>query len=102
MSWRYPRTRPAAGPSNPAAKTATTTSTSSTRARRAYDDDKTMRFDPKSLGYLFRFNGEPTRTPYYLSSRMYIDRDYGEAMEKVQSYWHFHLYALGIKTMTDM
>ena len=62
-------------------------------ACRAYDDNKTMRFDPKSLGFLFRFNGEQTRTPYYLSSRMYIDREYGEAMERVQSYWHFHFYA---------
>jgi len=71
-------------------------------AFRAYDEDRTMRFDPKSLGFLFRFNGEPTRTPYYLSSRMYTDREYGEAMEKVQSYWHFHFYALGIQTMLDM
>lgn len=71
-------------------------------AFRAYDEDRTMRFDPKSLGFLFRFNGEPTRTPYYLSSRMYTDRAYGEAMEKVQSYWHFHFYALGINTMLDM
>lgn len=71
-------------------------------ANRAYDQEGTMRFDPKSLGFLFRFNGEPTRTPYYLSSRMYIDAAYGEAMEKVQSYWHFHFYALGIQTMLEM
>ncbi|HYG76235.1 MAG TPA: hypothetical protein VEK08_14615 [Planctomycetota bacterium] len=71
-------------------------------AFRAYDENKTMRFDPKSLGFLFRFNGEPTRTPYYLSSRMYTDRDYGEVMERVQSYWHFHFYALGIQKMTEM
>jgi len=72
------------------------------KAFRAYDDDKTMRFDPKSLGFLFRFNGEPTRTPYYLSSRMYTDHEYGDVMERVQSYWHFHFYALGIQTMTQM
>jgi len=71
-------------------------------ANRAYDENKTMRFDPKSLGFLFRFNGEPTRTPYYLSSRMYTDRAYGEVMERVQSYWHFHFYALGIQKMTEM
>lgn len=71
-------------------------------ANRAYDQEGTMRFDPKSLGFLFRFNGEPTRTPYYLSSRMYIDQPYGDAMEKVQSYWHFHFYALGIQTMLEM
>ncbi len=71
-------------------------------AERAYDDDNTMRFDPKSLGFLFRFNNEPTRTPYYLSSRMFVDKDYGEAMERVQSYWHFHFYKLGIETMTTM
>ena len=72
------------------------------KACRAYDDDKTMRFDPKSLGFLFRFAGEPTRSPYWLSSRMYVDPLYGEIMERVQSYWHFHFYALGIKTMTEM
>ena len=71
-------------------------------AERAYDDENMMRIDPKSLGYLFRFNNEPTRTPYYLSSRMFIDKEYGEAMEKVQSYWHFHFYKLGIETMTAM
>ena len=72
------------------------------QAERAYDDDNTMRFDPKSLGFLFRFNSEPTRTPYYLSSRMFVDKEYGEAMERVQSYWHFHFYKLGIETMTSM
>jgi hypothetical protein len=71
-------------------------------ACRAYDDNNTMRFDPKSLGYLFRFNGEATRTPYWLSSRMYTDKPYAEAMELVQSYWHFHFYALGINTMLEM
>lgn len=68
---------------------------------RTYDRDKTMRFDPKSLGYLFRFAGEPTRTPYYLSTRMFTDREYAEVMERVQSYWHFHFYALGIQTMEE-
>jgi hypothetical protein len=71
-------------------------------ANRAYDETNTMRFDAKALGYLFRFNGEATRTPYQLSSRMYVDKAYAEAMELVQSYWHFHFYALGIKTMTEM
>ena len=71
-------------------------------ASRAYDDTNTMRFDPKSLGFLFRFNGEPTRSPYYLSSRMYTDRAYGETMERVQGYWHFHFYALGVQKMTEM
>ncbi|MCW8132510.1 MAG: hypothetical protein KIS92_19335 [Planctomycetota bacterium] len=69
---------------------------------RLHDHDKTMRFDPKSLGFLFRFAGEPTRTPYWLSTRMFVDGKYGETMERVQSYWHFHLYALGIQTMEDM
>jgi outer membrane murein-binding lipoprotein Lpp len=72
------------------------------KAERAYDDEHTMRFDPKSLGFLFRFNNEPTRTPYYLSSRMFVDKEYGDAMERVQSYWHFHFYKLGIETMTAM
>ncbi|MGD0089446.1 MAG: hypothetical protein ABSE73_05950 [Planctomycetota bacterium] len=72
------------------------------KAYRAFDEDKTMRVDPKSLAFLFRFAGEPTRTPYLLSSRMYVDPVYGEIMERVQSYWHFSFYALGIKTMTEM
>ncbi|MCY3022841.1 MAG: hypothetical protein NTW87_28000, partial [Planctomycetota bacterium] len=71
-------------------------------AFRAYDEEKTMRFDPKSLGFLFRFNNEPTRSPYWLSSRMYVDPVYGDVMERVQGHWHFHFYALGIETMTQM
>lgn len=69
---------------------------------RTYDDEKTMRFDPKSVPFLFRFAGEPTRTPYWLSCRMFYDREYAEIMERVQSYWHFHFYALGIQVMEDM
>lgn len=69
---------------------------------RSYDEKKTMRFDPKSLGFLFRFAGEPTRTPYYLSTRMFVDRAYAETMERVQGYWHFHFYWLGVHTMEEM
>jgi hypothetical protein len=69
---------------------------------RSYDLEKTMRFDPKSVPFLFRFAGEPTRTAYWLSCRMFYDRQYAEIMERVQSYWHFHFYALGIQTMEDM
>lgn len=69
---------------------------------RTYDDEKTMRFDPKSVPFLFRFAGEPTRTPYWLSCRMFYDRDYAEIMERVQGYWHFHFYALGIRVMEDL
>ena len=69
---------------------------------RSYDFDRTMRFDPKSLGFLFRFAGEKTRTPYWLSSRMFVDREYARIMEEVQSFWHFHFYALGIKVMEEM
>ncbi|MCZ7645030.1 MAG: hypothetical protein M5U26_07060 [Planctomycetota bacterium] len=68
---------------------------------RTYDRDKTMRFDPKSLSFLFRFAGEPTRTPYWLSTRMFVDKEYAEVMERVQSYWHFHFYALGVQTMEE-
>jgi len=71
-------------------------------ASRLHDHDKTMRFDPKSLGFLFRFAGEPTRTPYWLSTRMFVDPKYAEVMERVQGYWHFHFYALGIQTMEEM
>lgn len=70
---------------------------------RSYDEEeRTMRFDPRSMGFLFRFAGEPTRTQYWLSTRMFVDKDYAEIMERVQGYWHFHFYALGINTMTDM
>jgi len=69
---------------------------------RLHDTDRTMRFDPKSMGFLFRFAGEPTRTPYWLSTRMFVDKQYAETMERVQGYWHFHFYALGIQTMEDM
>jgi len=69
---------------------------------RTYDRDKTMHFDPKQVGFLFRFAEEPTRTPYVLSSRMFYDPPYAETMIRVQSYWHFHVYALGIKTMEDL
>lgn len=69
---------------------------------RLHDHDKTMRFDPKSLGFLFRFAGEPTRTPYWLSTRMFVDPQYADTMERVQGYWHFHFYALGIQTMEAM
>lgn len=70
---------------------------------RSYDEEeRTMRFDPRSLGFLFRFAGEPTRTQYWLSTRMFVDKDYAEIMERVQGYWHFHFYALGINTMRDM
>src|ERR1035437_2969330 len=65
---------------------------------RADDEDGTMRFDPKSMGFLFRFNGDQTRTPYYLSTRMFNDPEYAALMERVQGYWHFHFYALGIQT----
>jgi tetratricopeptide (TPR) repeat protein len=70
-------------------------------AERSYDQTGTMRFDPKSIIFLFRFAGEPTRTPYLLSSRMFTDSEYAETMERVQSYWHFHFYALGVKTMEE-
>ncbi|MCK6471932.1 MAG: hypothetical protein L6R28_09310 [Planctomycetes bacterium] len=70
---------------------------------RSYDEEeRTMRFDPRSMGFLFRFAGEPTRTQYWLSTRMFVDKDYAEIMERVQGYWHFHFYALGINTMTNM
>ncbi len=72
------------------------------KAYRAFDPEGTAHFDPKSLAFNFRFNNEPTRTTYWLSSRMFVDGPYGEAMERVQSYWHFHFYALGIETMKAM
>ncbi|MGD0091446.1 MAG: hypothetical protein ABSE73_16125 [Planctomycetota bacterium] len=72
------------------------------KAYRSYDDAKTMHINAKSLGFSFRFAGEFTRSPWALSSRMYVDPVYGEVMERVEGYWYFHFYALGIKTMLEM
>ena len=69
---------------------------------RGFDDEGTMDFKPRSIEFLFRFAGEPVRTPYVLSCRMLVDPVYAELMERVQSYWHFHYYALGIKTMESL
>ncbi|MCX7804678.1 MAG: hypothetical protein N3A38_05750, partial [Planctomycetota bacterium] len=69
---------------------------------RSYDREGNLIFDPESMQFLFRFAGEQTRTPYYLASRMFVDPQYAEIMERVQGYWHFHYYALGIETMSKM
>lgn len=66
---------------------------------RSYDQEGTTLFDPNSVEFLFRFAGEPTRTRYYLSTRMFEDKRYAETMIRVQSYWHFHTYQLAIRTM---
>ncbi|HLG43212.1 MAG TPA: hypothetical protein VI643_07585, partial [Planctomycetota bacterium] len=67
-----------------------------------YDDEGDMSFDPRSVRFMFRFAGEQTRSDYYLDSRMFRDREYAEIMIRVQEFWHFSFYALGIETMGKM
>jgi len=69
---------------------------------RTYDDDGDMQFDPRQVHFLFRFAGEQTRTEYLLDSRLFRDAEYAELMIRVQEYWHFHFYALGIETMNTV
>ncbi|HTL53810.1 MAG TPA: hypothetical protein VL860_14650, partial [Planctomycetota bacterium] len=69
---------------------------------RSYDQENQMTFSPDQVEFLFRFAGESTRTPYVLSTRMFVDSKYAEAMIKVQSYWHYHTFNLGIQTMEKM
>ncbi len=69
---------------------------------RTYDDDGSMAFDPRQMQFLFRFAGEQTRTDYYLDSRMLRDAAYADVMIRVQEYWHFGFYALGIETMSKV
>jgi tetratricopeptide (TPR) repeat protein len=64
-----------------------------------YDDEGDMSFDPRSIRFMFRFAGEQTRSDYYLDSRMFRDPEYAETMIRVQEFWHFSFYALGIETM---
>ncbi|MGH7142587.1 MAG: hypothetical protein ACREJ2_00460 [Planctomycetota bacterium] len=66
---------------------------------RSYDQEGRMDFSPDEVEFLFRFAGEKTRTAYVLSTRMFVDPKYAETMIRVQSYWHYHTYNLGIKTM---
>jgi hypothetical protein len=49
-----------------------------------------------------RFADEETRTPFILSSRIYADRDYSEAMIRVQGYWHEYVFSAAIREMEEM
>jgi hypothetical protein len=69
---------------------------------RTYDLDGSMSFDPRQMRFLFRFAGEQTRSDYYLDSRMLRDPQYADLMIRVQEYWHFGFYALGIETMSKV
>lgn len=69
---------------------------------RTYDKDGSMLFDPRQMRFLFRFGGEQTRSDYYLDSRILRDPEYADLMIRVQEYWHFGFYALGIETMSKV
>lgn len=69
---------------------------------RSYDRDGSMMFDPRQMRFLFRFGGEQTRSDYYLDSRILRDPEYADLMIRVQEYWHFGFYALGIETMSKV
>ncbi|MDR1611347.1 MAG: hypothetical protein LBT97_01030 [Planctomycetota bacterium] len=49
-----------------------------------------------------RFADEETRTPFILSSRIYADREYAEAMIRVQEYWHQCVFSAAIREMEKM
>lgn len=72
------------------------------KVARSYDDDGSMPFDPRSIQFLFRFNNEQTRASYWLDSRIFRDAAYAETMIRVQEYWHFSFYALGIESMKKL
>ena len=69
---------------------------------RSYDRDRSMSFDPRQMRFLFRFAGEQTRSDYFLDSRILRDPPYADLMIRVQEYWHFGFYALGIETMSKV
>lgn len=69
---------------------------------RTYDRDGSMSFDPRQMRFLFRFGGEQTRSDYFLDSRILRDPEYADLMIRVQEYWHFGFYALGIETMSKV
>ncbi len=51
---------------------------------------------------LLRFADEETRTPFVLSARIYEDRDYADAMIRVQAYWHENVLSAAMKEMETM
>lgn len=51
---------------------------------------------------LLRFADEDTRTPFVLSARIYGDREYAEAMIRVQEYWHKYVFSAAIREMEEM
>ncbi len=69
---------------------------------RTYDHDGSMSFDPRQMRFLFRFGAEQTRSDFFLDSRILRDPAYAELMIRVQEYWHFGFYALGIETMSKV
>ena len=69
---------------------------------RTYDQDGSMSFDPRQMRFLFRFGGEQTRGDFMLDSRILRDPEYADLMIRVQEYWHFGFYALGIETMSKV
>ena len=69
---------------------------------RSYDFNNTLNFNKDSVEFLFRFAGEPTRTRYYLGTRMFTDDRYGVLLREVQGMWHFHTYLRGIEKMKQV
>lgn len=67
-----------------------------------FDDDRAEAFDPYAICFLLRFAGEPTRTPYVLGARMFVDPRYAETMIRVQRDWHYAFIATGRDTMVEM
>ncbi|MDR2391931.1 MAG: hypothetical protein LBE84_09680 [Planctomycetota bacterium] len=72
-------------------------------AYRSFDrDDGLSHMTTDAVPLLLRFANEETRTPFVLSARIYEDAEYADAMIRVQSYWHEHVYSAAIREMEAM
>ncbi len=58
--------------------------------------------DHTRLEVLLRFSGENTRSSWFLSSRIFSDRDYARTMIDVQRDWHFQTYHRAIQKMKQL
>ncbi len=73
------------------------------KAYRHFDDDGGQaHLTAAAVPLLLRFADEETRTPFVLSARIYEDRDYAEAMIRVQGYWHTYTFSAAIREMEEM
>ncbi len=73
------------------------------KAYRHFDEDGGQaHLTAAAVPLLLRFADEETRTPFVLSARIYEDREYAEAMIRVQGYWHTYTFSAAIREMEEM